>query len=154
MRHVLRVLVAVTIMLTVASPASAGSLHSAAADQAFVDRMLYATPMSTFVGSIGTDPWFDWSTDSCSAPLVGSTGRSFNFTNSCRRHDFGYRNLHLLDRRYSPGHWTATSRLRVDRQFLADMRQHCRARAWYDEPACLAWAEAFYTAVRAAGGLA
>ena len=41
MRHVLRVFVAVTIMLTVASPASAGSVHSAFADQAYVERMLY-----------------------------------------------------------------------------------------------------------------
>ena len=37
MRHVLRVLVAVTSVLTVASPASAGSVHSASADQAFVE---------------------------------------------------------------------------------------------------------------------
>ena len=107
MRHVLRVLVAVTIMLTVASPASAGSVHSASADQAFVERMLYATPMSTFVAAVGSDPWFDWSTDFCSAPLVGNTGRSFNFTNACRRHDFGYRNLQLLDRRYGAGHWNS-----------------------------------------------
>ena len=70
MRHVLRMLVAVTITLTVASPASAGSPHSAASDQAFVERMLYATTMSNFVASVGTDPWFDWTTDFCSAPLV------------------------------------------------------------------------------------
>jgi hypothetical protein len=25
---------------------------------------------------------------------------------------------------------------------------------WYDEPSCLAWAAAYYTAVRLAGGLA
>ena len=154
MRHLPRVLVAVTSVLTVASPAFAGSVHSAVADTAYVERMMFSTPMSGFLAAVGTDQWFDWSTDFCSAPLVGNTGRSFNFTNACRRHDFGYRNLHLLDRRYGPGHWTATSRLRVDRQFLADMRQHCWARAWYDEPTCLAWAEAFYTAVRAAGGLA
>ena len=103
---------------------------------------------------MGVDPWFDWSTDFCSAPLIGNTGRSFNFTNACRRHDFGYRNLHLLDRRYGAGHWTPANRLRVDRQFLADLRNHCFARAWYDEPSCLAWASAFYSAVRLAGGLA
>jgi len=154
MRHVLRMLVAVTITLTVASPASAGSPHSDASDQAFVERMLYATTLSNFVASVGTDPWFDWTTDFCSAPLVGNTGRSFNFTNACRRHDFGYRNLHLLDRRYGAGHWTPFTRLRVDRQFLVDMRHHCWSRAWYDEPSCLAWAAAYYRAVRLAGGLA
>jgi hypothetical protein len=152
MRHVLRVLVAVTIVLTVASPAFAGSVHSPSADQAFVERMLYTTPISGFLSAVGSDTWFDWSTDFCSAPLVGNTGRSFNFTNACRRHDFGYRNLQLLDRRYGGGHWNSSSRKRVDQQFLADMKRHCWARAWYDEPTCLAWAETFYAGVRIAGG--
>ncbi|MGZ4765408.1 MAG: phospholipase A2, partial [Ilumatobacteraceae bacterium] len=67
--------------------------------------------------------------------------------------DFGYRNLHLLDRRYGPGNWNSISRRRVDQQFLADMIAHCRSRAWYDEPTCFGWAEAFYTAVRIAGAL-
>ena len=152
MRHVLRVLVAVTIVLTVASPAFAGPVRSASADQAFVERMLYTTPISGFLATVGSDAWFDWSTDFCSAPLVGNTGRSFNFTNACRRHDFGYRNLQLLDRRYGGSHWNSSSRKRVDQQFLADMKRHCWARAWYDEPTCLAWAETFYTGVRIAGG--
>jgi hypothetical protein len=156
------VLVAVTSVLTVASPASAGSLtspasagpvHSAAADRAYVEHMMYSTPMSGFLASVGIDQWFDWSTDFCSAPLVGNTGRSFNFTNACRRHDFGYRNLHLLDRRYGSGNWNSISRKRVDQQFLSDMRAHCRSRAWYDEPTCFAWAEAYYTGVRLAGGI-
>jgi hypothetical protein len=152
MRHVLRVLVAVTSFLTVASPASAGSVHSAATDRVFVEQMLYGTSISGFVTSVGSDPWFDWSTDYCSAPLVGNTGRSFNFTNSCRRHDFGYRNLQLLERRYGDDLWNGTSRRRVDQQFLADMKSHCRGRAWYDQPTCFAWAETFYGAVRVAGG--
>ncbi|MEP7203076.1 MAG: phospholipase A2 [Ilumatobacteraceae bacterium] len=152
MRHVLGVLVAVTSVLTVASPASAGSLHSASADQAFVEEMLYATPMGGFVAAVGTDTWFDWSTDLCSAPLVGSTGRTFNFSNACRRHDFGYRNLQLLDHRYGGHQWNSASRHRVDRLFHDDMRRHCWSRAWYDEPTCLAWAETFYAAVRIAGG--
>ena len=152
MRHVLRVLVAVTIVLTVASPAFAGSFHSAAADQAFVDRVMYTTSMSGFIAAVDSDTWFDWSTDFCSAPLVGNTGRSFNFTNACRRHDFGYRNLQLIDRRYGGGHWNSSSRKRVDQQFLADMKRHCWARPWYDEPTCLAWAQTFYTGVRIAGG--
>ena len=153
MRHVLRVLVAVTSVLTVASPVSAGSVHSALADEATVERLLYFTSMSGFVAAVGVDPWFDWTTDLCSAPLVGSTGRSFNFGNSCRRHDFGYRNLQLLDRRYGPGHWNSATRRRVDQLLLADMRRHCWSRPWYDEPTCLAWAETFYAVVRLAGGL-
>ena len=109
--------------------------------------------MNGFVAAVGVDPWFDWTTDLCSAPLVGSTGRSFNFGNSCRRHDFGYRNLQLLDRRYGPGHWNSAARRRVDQLLLADMRRHCWSRPWYDEPTCLAWAETFYAVVRLAGGL-
>lgn len=153
MKHILRVVVAVTILLTVASPAEAGSAHSAATDQAYVEQLMYATSMSGFLDAVSDDTWFDWSTDFCSAPLVGNTGRSFNFTNSCRRHDFGYRNLHLLDRRYGSGHWTSSSRKRVDQQFLADMRSHCRSRPWWDEPTCYAWARTFYTAVRFGGGM-
>ena len=152
MRHVLRVFIAVTIVLTVASPASAGPPHTASADQAYVERLLYSTPMNTFIATVGTDNWFDWSTDLCSAPLVGNTGRTFNFTNSCRRHDFGYRNLQLLDRRYGVGHWNSATRRRVDQQFLLDMKRHCWSRPWYDEPTCLAWAETFYAVVRIAGG--
>jgi Prokaryotic phospholipase A2 len=151
-RHLLGVLVAVTILLTVASPATAGSVHSASADQAFVERLLYSTPIAGFVNAVDSDPWFDWSTDLCSAPLVGNTGRSFNFTNACRRHDFGYRNLVLLDHRYGGGHWSSASRQRVDLLFRSDMRNHCYSRPWYDEPTCLAWAETFYRVVRLVGG--
>ena len=153
MRFTLRVLVAVTSVLTVASPASAGSIHSPTADLANVERLMYSTSMSGFIAAVGSDQWFDWSTDFCSAPLVGNTGRSFNFTNACRRHDFGYRNLHLLDRRYASGYWNIINRKRVDQQFLTDMRAHCWSRPWYDEPTCLAWAETFYAAVRLAGGI-
>lgn len=150
MRHRLRVFVAVASVLTVASPASAGPVHSASADQAYIEHLLYDTSISAFLASVGGDAWFDWSTDFCSAPLVGSTGRSFNFADACRRHDFGYRNLQLLDRRYGGGHWTANSRKRVDQLLLADMRRHCWSRPWYDEPTCFAWAETFYVAVRLA----
>lgn len=153
MKNILRVVVAVTILLTVASPAEAGSTRSESADQAYVEQLMYATSMSGFLDAVGDDNWFDWSTDFCSAPLVGNTGRSFNFTNSCRRHDFGYRNLHLLDRRYGSGHWTSGSRKRVDQQFLADMKSQCRSRPWWDEPTCYAWAQTFYTAVRLGGTL-
>jgi hypothetical protein len=146
------VFIAVTTVLTIASPASAGPVHSASADLAYVEHMLYATSIRGFVAAVGSDSWFDWSTDFCSAPLVGNTGRTFNFTNACRRHDFGYRNLQLLDRRWGAGHWTGAARKRVDQLFLADMKHHCWSRAWYDEPTCLAWAAAFYAGVRLAGG--
>ena len=160
MRFRLAVLVAVTSVLTVVSPALAGPApavagHSATADWQFVHHELYDVPMSRFLLDVRTgDRWFDWSTDFCSAPLIGNTGRSFDFHDPCRRHDFGYRNLRLLERRYGRGHtfWNATERRRVDQQFLADMKAHCHTRFVLLRPACLMWAEAFYAAVRVAGG--
>ena len=156
MRVLLSVLVAVTSFLTVSSPASAGSAHSASADLAYVEYQMYSVSISAFTDAANStgDRWFDWSTDWCSAPLVGSTGRSFDFRASCRRHDFGYRNLRLLEFRYAGGgrYWNSTSRLRVDQQFLRDMKAHCRARPWYEEATCRLWADSFYGAVRAAGG--
>ncbi|HRE01049.1 MAG TPA: phospholipase A2 [Ilumatobacteraceae bacterium] len=151
-----------TALLVVPQPTLASGGGTDAVDDAYVDRMLYATSMSTFIaatkGRTGPDGrsgdgWFDWTTDYCSAPLVGNTGRSFDFTNACRRHDFGYRNTHLLDKRYGKGtYWNSTSRKQIDQQFLADMKAHCSARNWYDKPTCTAWAYTFYNAVRIAGG--
>lgn len=163
MRVLLSVLVAVTSLLTVSSPASAGSIpspssalaHSAGSDVAYIQLMQYSVSITEFTNAANStgDRWFDWSTDWCSAPLVGSTGRSFDFRASCRRHDFGYRNLQLLERRYGGGgrYWNGSSRKQVDVQLLADMRAHCRARPWYEEATCRLWAETFYSAVRLAG---
>lgn len=162
MRPRLPVLVAVTMVLTALSPAVAGSTAvaagSAASDLAYVEQLMYATSMSQFTATAdrqsAVDTWFDWSTDWCSAPLVGSTGRSFDFRQPCRRHDFGYRNLQRLERRYGSGstYWNGDSRARVDRQLRADMTAHCRTRPWHERYTCLGWAETFYAAVRVAGG--
>ena len=156
MRVLLSVLVAVTSLLTVSSPASAGPVHSASADLAYVEYQMYSVSINDFTNAANGpgDRWFDWSTDWCSAPLVGSTGRSFDFRAPCRHHDFGYRNLQLLEWRYAGGgrYWNSTSRRRVDQQLLSDMKAHCRARPWYEEATCRLWADTFYAAVRVAGG--
>ncbi len=163
MRFRLAVLVAVTSVLTVVSPAAAGLstaarptvAHTASRDWAFVQQELYQVPLRTFMTTSTTgDQWFDWSNDGCSAPLVGDTGMSFNFRDPCRRHDFGYRNLKLLEKRYGHGaaFWNGTNRRRVDQQFLADMKSHCRGRALTLRAQCFGWAETYYAAVRIAGG--
>lgn len=161
MRKLIPLLVAVTSVLTVLLPACAGLASAApvrhgATDLAVVERLLYATSLSAFVRTASAPPdrWFDWTTDHCSAPLVGNTGLSFNFTDACRRHDFGYRNLQLLERRYGAGatYWNAVSRQRVDRQLLADARAHCATRAITLRTQCRTWAHTFYLAVRVAGG--
>ena len=161
MRSRLAVLVAVTSVLTVVSPVAAGpatftsrAAHTAQADWAYVQEQLFQVSLQQFVRTaVSGDRWFDWTTDLCSAPLVGSTGLSFDFRNPCRRHDFGYRNLRLLDRRYPGAHyWSATNRLRVDGVFLADMTEHCRTRSAVLRTQCLSWAHTYYLAVRVAGG--
>lgn len=184
MRRLARVLVAVTSVLTALAisplvPGSglndrlipdvlaveqviAGGGGSANADTAFVQRMLFDTPMRSFtraatshIGPDGRsgDGWFDWSTDLCSAPLVGNSGRSFDFTEPCRRHDFGYRNTKLFDQRYGAGRaWNSAARKQIDRQFLTDMLAHCSARWIIDRPPCMSWAYTYYGAVRVAGG--
>ena len=156
MRPVLAMLVAVTTFLTVLSPAAASPSHTAATDKALIETMLFTVPLSEFVtaAKAKADLWFDWSTDYCSAPLVGNTGISFNFTDACRRHDFGYRNLQLLDRRYgSPGfYWNHASRLTVDQQLLTDARNHCARRVIALRPSCFIWAQTFYLGVRIGGG--
>lgn len=166
MRRLARVLVAATSLLAALvipshferAEAAPGSAH---ADAAFVQRMLFETPLRLFARAAsqrigpdgrGGDTWFDWTTDFCSAPLLGDTGRTFDFTESCRRHDFGYRNTKLLEARYRTGAWNHTSRQRIDQQFLADMLTHCRSRFIIDRPPCMTWAYMYYGAVRAAGG--
>lgn len=161
MRSRLAVLVAVTSVLTVVSPVAAGpatpasrAAHTAQADWAYVQQQLFQKSLQQFVStSAAGDRWFDWTTDLCSAPMVGSTGLSFDFRNPCRRHDFGYRNLRLLDRRYSGvRYWTSGNRLSVDQVFLADMRAHCRTRSIVLQAQCFSWSQTYFLAVRVAGG--
>ncbi len=157
MRFRFAVLVAVTSFLTAVSisvsPATAGP--SAATDWAYVSRLSFSVSLPAFTAARATgDPWFDWSTDGCSAPLIGDTGLSFNFREACVRHDFGYRNLKLLESRYGRGHtyWNASNRKRVDQQFLTDMKAHCQRRSLPLRPTCQSWANIFFRAVRIAGG--
>jgi hypothetical protein len=93
------------------------------------------------------DPRLDWSTDECSAPAIGSSGASFDFTDACLRHDFGYRNYRRLGR-------FEERKALVDRRFLADMRAHCDIRTPDEVDRCRAWARAFYLAVHHLGHLA
>ena len=148
--------VAVGSLLAVPAAATAKPGASASGDAAYVEAMLFTVPLGEFITNTTSrhSRRFDWTTDWCSAPLVGSTGRSFDFHAACRRHDFGYRNLPLLERRWGKGstYWNHAARLRVDRQFLADMRAHCATRSVFLRPTCRAWARTFYVAVRSFGG--
>ena len=119
-----------------------------AESRATVDHLL-ARPLEDFLAyraSPERDPRLDYSTDLCSAPLVGSSGASFDFTEPCLRHDFGYRNydrLGIFERRKDA----------VDERFLADMRDHCDSRPAGEVARCLTWARIFYEAVHRLGHL-
>jgi hypothetical protein len=91
-------------------------------------------------------PFLDWTTDGCSAPVVGGEGRSFNFTHACVRHDFGYRNIKRL------GKFNEIIRTKLDEQFNRDLESSCATQVRTRKIRCLMWAETFYVAVRATGG--
>lgn len=172
MRRLARVLVAATsalaALLTLVpaalgpdAAASASGGGTATIDAAFIHRVVFLEPMRSFMSIAanrfgpsgrGNDTWFDWSTDNCSAPLLGNSGWSYDFTAACRRHDFAYRNTKLLDRRYGGGHWNSGSRRLIDAQFLRDMQNSCWSRSVALLPSCMSWAYAYYGAVRTFGG--
>ncbi len=91
-------------------------------------------------------PFLDWTTDGCSAPVVGGEGRSFNFTHACVRHDFGYRNIKRL------GQFNEVVRTKLDDHFHRDLESSCATQVRTRKIRCLMWAETFYVAVRATGG--
>jgi hypothetical protein len=91
-------------------------------------------------------PTLDWTSDGCSAPIVGSKGRSFNFRSACNRHDFGYRNFKNL------GLFDTSTRTLIDEQLHRDMNTFCDSQRRTFKVRCIAWSEIFYTMVRAAGG--
>jgi hypothetical protein len=91
-------------------------------------------------------PHLDWTTDGCSAPVVGGEGRSFNFTQACVRHDFGYRNVKRL------GQFTEAVRAKIDEQFHRDLESSCSRQVRTRKIRCFMWADTFYVAVRTTGG--
>lgn len=128
----------------------APSPHSPAALTSVVERGVFATELAEFPQFVRenrrTYRELDWSTDYCSAPFVGNTGRSFNFRLPCQRHDFAYRNLKRI------GAFTEENRKRVDDRFLADMDSTCAPRGVTQRYNCYLWADTFYAAVRTFGG--
>lgn len=133
-------------LLFVAASVAAPSPHSAATLGSVVERGVFATELTEFPRFVRENRRFyrdlDWSTDYCSAPFVGNTGRSFNFRLPCQRHDFGYRNLKII------GAFTEENRRRVDDRFLADMKTTCAPRPVTQKYNCYLWADTFYAAVR------
>ena len=119
--------------------------------QTVAEALLFRTALAAFVATADSpehDVRLDWNTDGCSAPIVQSTGRSFDFYNACRRHDFGYRNMS----RVKNGRvWNQALRLRIDAQFRKDARASCFLKIRLTKVQCLAWAETYFRAVRSFG---
>ena len=119
-------------------------------DKAVVDRAVFEMSLPEFAQSRSLlrreYRHLDWTTDYCSAPIVGNEGRSFNFRNACMRHDFAYRNYRRL------GLLDAPLRDAVDEVFHGDLVDSCLPKRVSLRLRCLAWAEMFFEAVRVAGG--
>lgn len=149
MSVVCSLVVAASLTVTASSPPAAATNASL---KSTVDTLMFATPLERFIAvadSPAHDHRLDWSSDACSAPVVESTGRSFDFTAACRRHDFGYRNLARID---GGKWWTAAMRQLVDSQFRRDMHRDCDRRVRTFRLRCLTWMEVFYRAVRTYAG--
>nr|MDT0658282.1 phospholipase [Micromonospora sp. DSM 115978] len=93
-------------------------------------------------------PWaeydFNWSTDYCSSSPDNPLG--FNFTLSCYRHDFGYRNYKEM------GQFPA-NKSRLDSAFYEDLKRVCARYNAIVRPACLSLAWTYYQAVRIFGSV-
>jgi len=130
------------------------SPHTTPETYAVIERGIFSTPLSGFVSfekrTRRSFPELDWSSDFCSSPLVGNTGRSFDFTMPCRRHDFGYRNLKLLDVRTGIEFWNEDVRTHVDDQFRRDLAT-CSRRPFSQRFTCRTWAAIYFRTVRAWG---
>lgn len=117
-----------------------------------VESLVFRTSLSAFMAEVRSDrhdPRLDWSSDGCSAPVVGGTGRSFDFTDACTRHDFAYRNLSRID---DGRRWSASVRARVDAVFRRDMNDACARRRIGERTSCRTWAAIFHRAVRTWAG--
>ena len=165
-------LVAVSSLIAAVSSLFAVTEPNAGRDLTYIESVSFETSLHEFDRSRvmwrRQQPWFDWTTDGCSVPIVGSEGRSFNFASACRRHDFGYRNLKLLDRRYNCNgladgnvcstnswsygrFWNSEQRSKIDEQFQRDMFESCTSRARSRRVRCEAWAITFFQSVRTIG---
>jgi hypothetical protein len=143
----------IALVVAVAQFASA-PLHQPIDDVERFRTLMFATPLATFITVANTKSpsSLDWTSDHCSAPFVGSSGASFDFTRACRRHDFGYRNLKKFERLSPHSWWTAEWRAAVDEQFRRDMKAHCATRAVWHRYVCYWWADLYYRVVRLFGG--
>ncbi|NYH78003.1 hypothetical protein FHR84_001325 [Actinopolyspora biskrensis] len=105
------------------------------------DQYLFEVSLEEFVQIREARPHpneLDWSSDACSYSPDEPLG--YEFTESCLRHDFGYRNYE------NQGRFTEDNRLSIDDNFRADMYSACAG-----DTACERAADVYYFAVRQFG---
>ena len=105
------------------------------------DRLLFSTPMSTFLTALnGKNPpyisWPEQSSKACSTP-TGDYPFGFNFHQACLRHDFGYANYRIQKRLCRAGE------LAVDALFSRDLNHYCRGLSWWKRPLCYTTANTY-----------
>ena len=164
MRRLAAFTVAITVLTCVsASPVIATSslldrniVDRSIIDRSVVDRLVFATPLHRFRAERSrakrTHRWLITTTDGCSAPLVGSSGRSFDFRVACERHDLAYANYSTLARLSLDVEWNAALRATVDDQFQRDLQELCTKRRHSERLRCDAWSVVFFHAVRVSAG--
>ncbi|MEU4478418.1 phospholipase [Micromonospora sp. NPDC023966] len=92
-----------------------------------------------------TEYAFNWSTDYCSSSPDNPLG--FNFSLSCYRHDFGYRNYKAMGR-------FSANKSRLDSAFYEDLKRVCATYNAVVRPACYSLAWTYYQAVSVFGSVA
>jgi hypothetical protein len=157
MRRFVACLVAALVPTLVAGRAAASSTRNASLpDRAVVDRLVFEIPLAKFRAERSrakrANRWLITATDGCSAPFVGSTGRSFDFRLACERHDLAYANYSVLARLDLGVAWDAEMRALVDDQFQRDLQESCTSRRHSERLRCDAWVVVFFHAVRLAAG--
>jgi len=152
MRRLVACCVATALLV---STGNAGTV-AASPDANVVDHLVFEVPLARFrlerSRAKRQHPWLNTKTDGCTAPIVGSSGKSFDFRLACERHDLAYSNYTLLARAGAGVEWTAELRARVDDQFQRDLQESCLRRRHSQRLRCDAWAVVFFHAVRLAAG--
>ncbi|KAG0639380.1 prokaryotic phospholipase A2-domain-containing protein [Tuber brumale] len=132
---------------TQAASFAAGADLAASSPRSVTDRLLYSTGMGAFLtAKRNKNPRnLDWTDDGCSNSPDKPAG--FNFLDSCKRHDFGYRNYKKQHR------FTEANRKRVDDNFKKDLYKECSEHFGPIGSACRRIADTYYAAVRRFGRL-
>jgi len=135
---------------------SLGTFARTTPNRLVVDDLVFSVPLARFRGERSRakrlHPWLITRTDGCTAPFIGSTGRSFNFRAACERHDLAYANYQSLARLDAGVVWSSELRAQVDDQFQRDLQQSCTNRRHSERLRCDAWAVVYFHAVRVAAG--